>query len=152
MPAKRPNRLVTFVNSAKVAAGFLVLATLGCAAGTVVAYQSAIGLRDHGVRTIGEVVEVHDIGRDDHVVVLFRDNQGVEVSADVGNYLWDPTPRVGDHPEVLFDPEDPKGNVADVRMGPDFFSVWALASGAVIAGVLIVPTWTGRLDWNKLRR
>lgn len=152
MRAKRPNRFLTFVNSAKVVAGLLVLTTLGCAAGTVVAYQHAAGLRDHGVRTIGEVVEVHDSGKDNHVVVLFRDNQGAEVSADVGNYLWDPTPRVGDHPELIFDPEDPKGNVADVRMGPDFFSVWALVLGAAIAGVLIVPTWTGRLDWNELRR
>lgn len=151
MRSRKPNRFVAFVNSAKVVAGFLILVTLGCVLGTMVAYQNATALRDHGVRTVGELVDIHEGGRDSYVVVRFQDSQRAEVSADVGNYLWDPKPRVGDRPSLLFDPQDPEGNVADARMGPDFFSVWALAVGAVIAGALVVPTWTGRLDWDKLR-
>lgn len=59
--------------------------------------------------------------------------------------------KVGDRPHLIFYPADPPGNVADERTGPDFFTVWALVLGALVAMVLAVPTWSGRLDWNKLR-
>ena len=45
---------------------------------------------------------------------------------------------------------DPAGSVADARTGPDFLSVRLLGLGAALAGALMVPTRTGRLDWNKL--
>jgi hypothetical protein len=63
----------------------------------------------------------------------------------------DPHPNVGDRPAILYEPSDPAGNVADVRMGPGFFTVWALALGGLVAAALIWPTWTGRLDWDRLR-
>ena len=151
MPRKQPHRFAAFVNGPKVAAAFLILVTLGCAVGTVIAVHAATALRDHGQRVMGEVVEVHHERRDSHVVVTFPDAQGVQVRADVGNYRWDPTPRVGDRPQLVYDPENPSGNVADVRMGPDFFSAWALGMGGVLAAALVLPTWTGRLDWNALR-
>lgn len=138
------------MNSPKVTAWFLVVVALGCALGAVVAYGAATTLRDHGVRVQGEVVEVHTERRDDYVVVRFQDSHGEEVRAEVGNYIWSPTPQVGDRPQLVYDPEDPSGNVADVRAGPDFFSVWALVIGAGVAAALVAPTWTGRLDWNKL--
>ncbi len=69
----------------------------------------------------------------------------------MGNYLWDPSPRAGDDADLLYDRDDPAGNVADVRMGPDFFSVWALLAGGLLAGALVWPTWSGRLGWNRLR-
>jgi hypothetical protein len=151
VPRKKTNRFVAFVNSRKVVAGFLVVVALACGVGAVLARSAATVLRDHGRVTTGEVVEVHQSRRDSYVVVRFEDAHGHEVRADVGNYRWDPEPQVGDRQDIVFDPDDPSGNVADVRLGPDFFSVWALVVGCLLAAALVVPTWTGRLDWDKLR-
>jgi hypothetical protein len=151
VPRKQPNRFVAFVNSPRIAASFLVLVTLGCAVGAVIAHGAASALRDHGSRATGEVVEVHTERRDNYVVVRFQDARGHEIMADVGNYMWDPEPKVGDRPQVVYDPDDPSGNVADTRTGPDFLTVWALVAGGLLAAALVAPTWTGRLDWNKLR-
>jgi hypothetical protein len=139
------------MNSRRVVSALLALATLGCIAGVAIAYDSATALRDRGARTAGEVIEVHAERRDNFVVVRFSDTHGQTVTAEVGNYRWEPAPRVGDRPELIYDPDNPSGNVADARTGPDFFSVWALALAAVVSALLVVPTWTGRLDWDKLR-
>jgi hypothetical protein len=139
------------MNSRRVASALLVVAAIGCLIGLVITHESAASLRDQGVRASGEVVEVHTERRDNFVVVRFSDVRGREISAEVGNYRWEPKPRVGDAAELIYDPDNPSGNVADARMGPDFFSVWAFAVGALAAALLIAPTWTGRLDWNKLR-
>lgn len=151
MPRKKPNVFAAFMNSSKVVAWLLVLVAVGCGVGALVAYGSATVLRDRGVRVQGEVVEVHTERRDNYVVVRFSDVKGDMVRADVGNYIWDPTPSVGDRPRLVYDPDDPSGNVADARAGPDFFSVGALVVGALLAAMLVAPTWTGRLDWTKLR-
>lgn len=139
------------MNSRRVASALLVVVAIGCLFGLAIAYESAASLRDHGIRASGEVVEVHTERRDNFVVVRFSDVRGREISAEVGNYRWEPRPRVGDTAELIYDPDNPSGNVADARMGPDFFSVWAFAVGALAAALLVVPTWTGRLDWNRLR-
>jgi hypothetical protein len=149
---KQPNRFAAFANSPKVAAWFVGLVAVACGVGAFAAYDAATSLRDHGQRVVGAVVEVNDGGRGNYVVVRFVDTNGQVVAAEVGNYRWDPKPKVGDQPEIVYDPEDPSGNVADVRMGPDFFSVWALGIGGLLAAGLVWPTWTGRLDWDKLRR
>lgn len=107
-------------------------------------------MRDHGVSTQGEITEIHDAGRDDYVVVRFHDVQSDEVVADVWNYRWDPEPRVGDTPEIVYDPENPLDNVADARMGPDFAAPISLGVGAAISAALVWPTFTRKLDWNKL--
>jgi Protein of unknown function (DUF3592) len=151
VPRRKANKFAAFANSPRVAAGFLALVALGCGVGTCVAFSDATALRDHGQRVVGDVVEVHD-GRSGYVVVRFRDLEGRSVVADVGNYRWDPRPQVGDHPEVLYDPADPPGNVVDVRSGPDFYPVWALAIGCVVAAALVRPTWSGRLNWSRLGR
>ena len=151
MPPEPPSRFAAFADSPKVAAGFLTAAALACTIGAVVAYQSAVALRDHGQRAIGSVLEVHEERRDDYLVLRFHDRTGREVTAEVGNYYWDPQPQVGDRTELVYDPEDPSGSVADVRTGPDFFSVGALALGAGLAGALVWPTWTSRLEWNNFR-
>ena len=151
MPRKQPNRFAAFTNSPKVVAWALALAAVACGVGALVAHDAASSLRDHGQRVVGAVVDVHDGGRDSYVVARFVDGRGRTVTADVGNYRWDPKPRVGDRAELLYDPDDPSGNVADMRMGPDFFSVWALALGGLLAAGLVWPTWKGRLDWDKLR-
>jgi len=151
VPQNKPNRFAAFMNSPKVAAALLVVLAMGCLVGVVITYGSATALSDSGVRVTADVVEVHTEGRDDYVVVTFPDARGERVTAEVGNYKWQPTPQVGDRPVLVYDPEDPSGNVADARMGPDYFSVWACAIGGLVAVLLVVPTWTGRLDWNKLR-
>ena len=139
------------MNSSRVAAAFLAVTAIACLAGVVFTYQSATALRDQGVRATGEVVEVHTLRRDNFVVVRFVDADGNVVNADVGNYQWEPTPQVGDRAQLIYDPADPSGNVVDQRTGPNYFAVWALALGALVASALAGPTWTGRLDWNKLR-
>jgi hypothetical protein len=137
VPRKQPNRFAAFANSPKVAAWFLTLVAVACGAGACVAYDAASSLRDHGQRAVGAVVEVRDGSRDSYVVVHFVDGQGRDVTAEVGNYRWDPKPKVGDQPELLYDPDDPSGNVADVRTGPDFFTVWALVLGGLLAAGLV---------------
>lgn len=152
MPRRQPNTFAAYANSPKVAASFLALVAVLAGVGALVAYDAASSLRDHGRHAVGAVVEVHDGARDNHVVARFVDGHGRVVTAHVGNYRWDPIPKVGDRPELRSNPDYPAGNVADVRMGPDFFSVWAFALGGLLAAVLVWPTWTGRLDWDKLRR
>jgi Protein of unknown function (DUF3592) len=149
VPPKKRKPIAALVNSPKMVSVVLAVVALGCIVGAGVAYMDAVALRDHGVTTVGEVVDIHG-GRSKYVVVRFRNTTGAEVSAEVGNYSWEPKPRVGDHPELVFDPGDPAGNVADARTGPDFLSVWLWGLGAALAGALMVPTRTGRLDWNKL--
>jgi hypothetical protein len=78
---------------------------LGCIVGAGVAYMHAVALRDHGVTTVGEVVDING-GRSKYVVVRFRNTTGADESTEVGNYSWEPKPRVGDHPELVFDPCD----------------------------------------------
>lgn len=144
------------VNSQKAAAGLLALTSLTCGLAAFVMHGEATTLREHGFLAIGKVTEVHESEHrydgDSYVVVEFQDSSGEVVVADVTNYRWDPAPEVGDRPELLYDPGDPSGNVADARVGPDFFSVGALTIGALVAAVLTWPSWTGRLDWNKFRR
>jgi hypothetical protein len=139
------------MNGRKVAGSLLVAIALACAVGAVVTYREATALRDHGTLVAGMVTEVHSESRDKYVVVTFPDARGDVVAAHVDNYLWDPSPQVGDRPRLVYDRANPTGNVADARLGPDFGAVWAAAVGAVLAATLAAPTWSGRLDWNKLR-
>ncbi|MGL5852403.1 MAG: DUF3592 domain-containing protein [Phycicoccus sp.] len=97
---------------------------------------------------------MHDSDRvkDSYVVIRFTGTDGQVVTADVGNYRWVPEPQVGDRPEIVYDPADPSGNVADARISPDFSAVWFLAIGAFLAAALAWPTWTGAVDWNRFGR
>ncbi|CAN7222315.1 DUF3592 domain-containing protein [Knoellia sp. LjRoot47] len=146
------NRFARWANSPRVAGWFLVVAAVGCGFGAWTTWHSATSLSDNGVRTTGEIIEVQDSGRDPYVVIRFRDTNGDDVEAEVGNYFFDPTPRVGDDAEVVYDPADPEGNVADVRMGPDFVAPIFFAVGGLLASALVRPTMTGRIDWDKWRR
>ncbi|WP_404386704.1 DUF3592 domain-containing protein [Knoellia locipacati] len=144
------SRFARWVNSPTVAGWTLTSVALACLAGTWISWDAATSLRDHGVRATAVVTEVHG-GRSSHVVLEFRDAAGHGVVADVGNYFWDPEPEVGDRAEILYDPEDPEGNVADLRMGPDFTAPWFFGVGAAVAAGLVWPTFTGRIDWDTLR-
>ncbi|MFC0627738.1 DUF3592 domain-containing protein [Kribbella deserti] len=127
----------------------LALVAFGCVIGTVVAYRNAVALRNSGIRTVAEVIEVQG-GRGGYVVVRFKDAAGTDVVAEMGNYRRSPKPKVGDRQEILYDPKNPADNTADVRNGPDFLAAWLFGVGGLLAGALSVPTWTGRLDWDKL--
>ena len=94
--------------------GFLAVAAAGGAFGAVVAFDAAIALRDRGVEVTGEVIGVHTAGRTSEVTVTFPDGRGRMVVADVGNYLFDPEPQIGDRPRLIYDPADPEWNVADL--------------------------------------
>lgn len=139
------------MNGRKFMTGFLAVAAAGGAFGAVVAFGAAIALRDRGVEVTGEVIGVHTAGRTSEVTVTFPDGRGRMVVADVGNYLFDPEPQIGDRPRLIYDPADPEWNVADARLGPDFSAGWFFSVGAVVAAALIAPTWTGKIDWNSLR-
>jgi hypothetical protein len=139
------------MNSRKVSGTLLIAIAIACTLGAVVTYREATALRDHGVVVTGSVSRVHEEIRNNYVVVDFFDAHHDVVTAEVDNYLWDPSPHVGDRPRLIYDPRNPTGNVVDARLGPDFFATWASAGGAILAAALAAPTWSGRLDWNKLR-
>jgi hypothetical protein len=145
--AHRRRSFKEWSNSPGVAGAFLAVTAVVCAVAAVVNHHNAVALRDHGLRTRGLVVDVHD-GKNSYVVVEFVTTAGEQV----GNYYWRPHPRSGDTPELLYDPDDPTGNVADVRMGPDFFSFWAAALGGLLAAVTSWLTFTRRIDWMRWTR
>ena len=122
-----------------------------CVVGALVAHADAAALRDRGVRVPAVVTEVHD-AKSSWVGVRFTTPDGVVHRAQVGNYDWRSHPKVGDTPTLLVDPDDPEGDAVDVRMGPNDLAVWGFAVGAAVCASLIPPTWSGRLDWDKLRR
>jgi hypothetical protein len=116
-----------------------------CLAGIVVTYRQAVALRDRGERAVAEVVAVHDTRRAPYVVLRFRTRDGRDVTAEVGDYRFQPDPAVGDRQEVLYDPADPSGSVSDARVGPDFAQPWVFAATAAVCAVLARPSYAGRL-------
>lgn len=148
---RRGNRVVRWLNSR---GSILVLFGAGfvfCVVAAFSQHADAVTLRDHGQRAEATVTAVHG-GRAAYVTVEFTTATGQQVSADVGNYRWSPTPHVGDTSTVLYDPDDPSGLVADVRQGPDFFSVWLFVAGAVFAAAMWWATHTGWIDWEERAR
>jgi hypothetical protein len=154
MPRQTSRGFAAWANSRRVAATLLVVVAVCCVAATLFTFAEGAALRDRGVLARGEVLRVHEASsRFDysHVVVRFADQHGIERAAEVTDYLWSPRPQVGDPAELLYDPDDPEGLIVDARMGPDFFSTWAFGIGGFVAAILAWPTWTGRLNWNRLR-
>ena len=148
---RRGNWFVRFTNSRGFALTLFGIGFVLCVVGAISQHQDAVTLRDHGVRAQAVVTAVHG-GKDNYVTLEFTTASGEPVTADVGNYRWSPSPHVGDTPTVLYDPQDPSGLVADVRQGPDFFSVWLICAGAVFAAVMWWLTLTGRIDWAERAR
>jgi hypothetical protein len=148
-PVRR--RFIEWSNSRRTVLWFLAICLAGCVIGVYIAYTNAVTLRDHGVRTQAVVTEVHG-GRDASVTLQFTTRDGRAITADVGNYDWSPHPRVGDTPTIVYDPRDPRGLVADARLGPDFLAAWFLAAGSVLAAVAFILTYTGKIDWMRMAR
>lgn len=101
--------------------------------------------------TTAEVMDVHvEWWRrsSGYVLVEFEDRAGDTIETRVHSYTWD-DPRRGDSVDVLYDPKYPHNAVgADIE--PDYLVTWLVSVGGLVAGVLIWPTWTGRIDWRKL--
>ena len=148
-PARRG--FIDWTNSRRFVLWFLGVWILVCVLGVFITHSDAAALRDHGVHARAVVTAVHG-GRDDYVTLQFMTRGGRPISADVGNYRWSPTPSVGDEPQIIYDPNDPSGNVADARQGPDFFVSWLLTGGGVIGLGLFVQTFRGRIDWRGIAR
>lgn len=152
VPVGRMRRsFIEWSNSRRTVLWFLGICTRACIFGAYIAYTNAVTLRDHGVRARAVLTAVHD-GRDSSVTLQFTTRDGRSVTADVGSYYWSPHPRVGDTPTIIYDPTDPSGLVTDARLGPDFFVVWLVAVGGVIASVVFVLTYTGRINWLAIAR
>lgn len=98
-----------------------------CALFGASSYDKAGTLRDHGVRTTATVVFV-TIAKNGRTVVT-----------------WDPYPKDGDQREIVYDPADPSGNVADVATGPSFGTAWLCGLGAAVAWLAAVAMVTGRV-------
>jgi len=151
VPIGRVRRRFSSWSNSRGAVLFLLgFGVLFCAGGVAVSYCDAAALRDDGITTPAVVTAVHD-GHDAYVTVRFTTAAGRTVSADVGNYDWQPEPRVGDEPTVVYDPDDPSANVADVRLGPDFLSPWLLGGGAVAAAAAFLGTYTRRIGGQRPR-
>jgi hypothetical protein len=83
------------------------------------------------------VVGVHEGSSrspDSWVTVEFVPAGGRIVRADVTQFSWDPTPRVGDVARVRYDPADPTYYVRDERVGPAV--VWPICLAFLAIGLL----------------
>lgn len=101
------------------------------------------------------VVGVHEgqsRSPDSWVTVEFVPEGGRAVRADVTQFSWDPTPRVGDAARVRYDPADPILYVRDDRVGTAVFWPIGLALLAVGSLALGVAGWRRRLPSGFRRR
>jgi hypothetical protein len=83
------------------------------------------------------VVGVHEGSSrspDSWVTVEFVPESGRVVRADVTQFSWDPTPRVGDAVRVRYAPTDPALYVRDDRVGPAVF--WPIGLALLAVGLL----------------
>ena len=103
-------------------------------AGAPVAQATVVGVHEGSSRS-----------PDSWVTVEFVPGGGRVVQADVTQFSWDPTPRVGDAARVRYDPTDPTVYVRDDRVGPAVFWLICLALFAVGLLALGVAGWRRRL-------
>jgi hypothetical protein len=105
--------------------------------------------------TQATVVGVHE-GRsrapDSWVTVEFVPEGGPAVRAEVTQFSWDPTPRVGDAARLRYDPADPTSYVRDDRVGPAVFEPICMALLAVGLLAVGVAGWRRRLPPGFRRR
>ena len=106
-------------------------------------------LRDRGRSATGVVVEVW-YAKGAHVEVRYMPQDGHEVVAEV--VTAGETPDVGDPVSVVYDPLAPESRVVDARLGPDATGAWVGGIGGATCLVLAALTWTGRVDWERVRR
>jgi Protein of unknown function (DUF3592) len=98
------------------------------------------------------VVGVHDAAHDSSVTVEFAPQNGPEVRAEVSDFYWDPTPRVGDVARVRYDPDDPIAYVRNDRMGPGVLLTVLLALFSMAFFAAGVAGWRRHLPSWVLKR
>ncbi|MEW2476262.1 DUF3592 domain-containing protein [Micromonospora gifhornensis] len=107
-------------------------------------------LHNYGVQTEATVREVHAQGRNSYVLVAFTTAEGRQVVAEVTDYRWNPEPQVGDVATVRYDPEDPRRNVRDVRIGAGYLEPVVAIAVTVMFGVGGgVLLWRTRSVWRQ---
>lgn len=92
-------------------------------AGALVAQATVVGVHEGSSRS-----------PDSWVIVEFVPASGRVVRADVTQFSWDPTPRVGDAARVRYDPADPTFYVRDARVGAAVF--WPICLAFLAIGLL----------------
>lgn len=141
-------RYKDWVNSPPVAGWQLVIFSVFLGVAALVTFVDATALHRQGRIAEAKVLEVHD-GRSSYVVVEFATTSGERIVADVDDYYWQPKPMTGDRQTILYDPDDPAGNVVDTRLGPDFGGSWLLAGFGVLSAALAWASFTRRIDLRK---
>ncbi|WP_158603493.1 DUF3592 domain-containing protein [Micromonospora radicis] len=128
--------------------GFVVLvavAAMFVLSGAQSAYRT-YRLDKYGAQAQATVREVHRLGRDSYVLVVFGTADGRDVVAAVTDYRWDPEPQVGDVTPVRYDPADPRHNVRDERAGGGYLdAVFDIVLGSVLGvggGGLLWRSWS----------
>jgi hypothetical protein len=122
-----------------LAAGFLALIA-------AVTADETSRLNKHGVRAQAVLLEVDE--HSDYVIVRYRTTEGRSIDATLYDYSWDPAPKVGDTPAVIYDPQAPETLVQDARLAGDFGSSWVAGGLAValLAGCgWLIKTWPASL-------
>jgi hypothetical protein len=77
-------------------------------------------LASRGRTAPAAIVEI-GAGRGHRITVEYRtgDGRAVRTLIDQGDEVRDPTPHVGDHLSVVYDPSDPTAEVRDTRVPPN---------------------------------
>jgi hypothetical protein len=99
----------------------------------------------------GTIVEVHD-GDNSYVTVQFVARSGQQVRTNIEDFMWQPTPRVGDTAKVRYDPSNPVRYARDDRMSPDFFSPGFATAASFTFLLAAVAGWRRRLPSWLVRR
>lgn len=109
-------------------------------------------LRDHGLTAQATLLEVHTGAHGDHAYVIaeYPTDTGRWVTAEVDTFEMHPAPRPGETATLLYDPDHPRSNVVDARLGPDTTTTWFLTGLSIVSGVLVVPTFRRGVDWDQL--
>ena len=118
-----------------LAAGFFALGAAGTA-------DETRRLTEHGIQVQAVLLEVDK--HSDYVVARYRTTEGRSIDVTLYDYFWDPAPKVGDTPTVIYDPRAPETLVQDARLAGDYGLSWVAGGLAValLAGCgWLIKTW-----------
>lgn len=112
----------------------------------------ATALQEHGLTASATLLEVHTGARGDqsYVVAEYPTAGGRWITTPVHTFEMHPAPRPGETATVLYDPDHPRSNVVDARLGPDRVTTWFLTGLSIVSGALVVPTLRRGVDWDQV--
>ena len=141
MPLTRRQRLRRWLDrspAAPVVVGFDVVSAvfaLGCVLAALHLQAQYRALDTRGATATATVTDVTPVwalsrSRRNEVYVDFETPAGTVHHAKTNGFFWsDGPPHVGDEAVVLYDPEDPAGNVRDERVAPARETPWLYGLG-----------------------